>query len=116
MNAFDQKVFALCITVSGSIIRPIRFIVKAEVDRLGHRVQVGNVAYVLQPNEVIPIIFMGAFQLGDWIFCLEKPMQNVGEPMICAFYKGQQHCNFGPIKTDDPLTEFFEFFDEKILK
>ncbi len=116
-NAFDQKVMALSKTSLTKIIRPIRFIDKCEIEKHGYKFKVGNVIYVLQPDESIPIMFMGAFQVNDWIICLEKSMIGDSGPMICGFYKGEQHCNFGPIDSDaDILTEFFTFFDGKILQ
>lgn len=116
MNEFDRKVHGLCITMSSNICRPIEFIVKDEVEKYGHKFEVGNVKYVLGPREQIPILFMGAFRVKDWIICMEKSMISNTEVMICGFYKGKQHCNFGPIKTKDVFSEFFMFFEEKILK
>jgi len=117
MNAFDRKVFALCKSNLTNIVRPIRFNAKQDAEEFGHHYQIGNVQYVLGPGEHIPILFMGAVQLNDWIICLEKSLLDAnGRPMICGFYKGQQHVNFGPVESDDLLTEFFSFFNEKILK
>jgi hypothetical protein len=115
-NAFDTKVIALSKSPFTKTIRPIRFMNKTEISKYGHTFQVGNVTYILGPGEQIPILFMGACQVNDWIICLEKSLVADTRPMICGFYKGAEHCNFGPTTTDNLLKEFFEFFEEKILK
>ena len=115
-SVFDTRVLALSKSSLTKIVRPVRFIVKDTVERDGLKFHVGNVMYVLEPGEHIPILFMGAFQVNDWIICLEKSMIADTRPMICGFYKGVEHCNFGPTTTDNLLKEFFDFFEQKILK
>lgn len=115
-SAFDTKVMALSKSPFSKTIRPIRFFDKGEIEQYGHRFNVGNVTYELQPDESIPILFMGAFRVNDWIICLEKSLIANTVPMICGFYKGEQHCNFGPTRSEDVMAEFFTFFQEKILQ
>jgi hypothetical protein len=115
-TVFDTKVLALSKSPLTKIIRPIRFIHRISTEQNGVKFQVGNVTYVLEPGEGIPILFMGAFQVYDWIICLEKRIDTDTRPMIGGFYKGESHCNFGPIATDDVMGELFKFFEEQILK
>lgn len=72
--------------------------------------EVGNVMYELKDGETIPIVFMGAFKIKDWIICLEHNLVTK-TTMIGGFYKGEFHCNFGPV---NGYQEFFEFFSNKV--
>lgn len=107
MNNFDDKVKALALTELTKTVRPIKWISKDKYDDF----EVGNVMYDLKEGEQIPILFMGAFKIKDWIICME--CNTVTKTiMIGGFYKGESRCNFGPV---EGYPQFFDFFNKKIL-
>lgn len=107
---FDDKVKALASKYSfGKITRPIKWIPKEKAE--DDIFEIGNVMYVLGEGEYIPIVFMGAFKIRNWIICLESNTK-INSVMIGGFYKDQEHYNFGPVQG---YKEFFDFFNKKIL-
>lgn len=104
---FDSKVKSLAKASFVKIVRPIKWIPKDKYEKF----EVGNVTYILGEGEQIPILFMGAFKINDWIICLE--CNTITKTiMIGGFYK-ENHYNFGSVNSHQ---EFFEFFNNKILQ
>lgn len=105
--SFDDKVKGLAVTELNKIIRPIKWIHR---DKYEHY-DVGNVMYDLKEGEQVPILFMGAFRIKNWIICMETNM--ITKTMVIGgFYNGESHCNFGLVEGYDG---FFEFFNNKIV-
>lgn len=118
-NPFDARVFSLSKSGFTKISRPIEFVPQITMsESQGARRQffVGNVSY--KNDEKPSILFLSAIKYEDWIFTLERSLlkKNASAIMICAFHKGESHCNFGPTTTNNPMGEFFDFFHEKILE
>lgn len=117
-NPFDAKVFALAKSGFRKIERPIEFLPRIEMSKGTQKYHVGGAMYKVNKGEHIPILFVGAIKYRDWLFTLERSMIiKDAKIMICGFFRGESHCNFGPIVTQsNALEEFFNFFHDKILE